>query len=75
MNEWTDPEFDMPSAPQSGDREESEEQRLCTKCGALVTYGKELCWWCWQAEQLPPGCVTASEILGYWTESTNGNDT
>jgi hypothetical protein len=46
MNDWTDPEFDRPSAPQSGDREDEPPQD--------------------EPPELPPGCVTASEILAYW---------
>jgi hypothetical protein len=102
MNDWTDPEFDRPDAPQSGDLSlepiyhhcaycgseisgddapedfvpratddaawtslarlhtdgcewietrafqlEPEPERLCIKCGALASYGSDLCWWCW----------------------------
>jgi len=30
MNKWTDPEFDMPSTPQSGDHWEAENQQTET---------------------------------------------
>jgi hypothetical protein len=28
------------------------DEKTCSRCHALVTFGKDLCWWCWQYDML-----------------------